>query len=143
MSEGNRPHTGGSELTEGLPTDRLFEEAKSLVGALLEKALEAAGHKVSETTHGLIEKVESGDGSPGTKALASGARALSEGKSPARAALGAGTTGVKEKVKQLLGKDGGGKKGLKVTNLVETLDVGAPLRLTYDQWTRYETSRPL
>ncbi|GAA4622838.1 hypothetical protein GCM10023196_016640 [Actinoallomurus vinaceus] len=35
------------------------------------------------------------------------------------------------------GKGGKGKK-LKVINIVETLDVGVPRRLAYDQWTRFE-----
>jgi uncharacterized membrane protein len=35
------------------------------------------------------------------------------------------------------GKGGKGKK-LKVVNIVETLDVGVPLRLAYDQWTQFE-----
>ena len=37
-------------------------------------------------------------------------------------------------------RGGGGGKGkkLKVTNIVEQIDVGAPLRLAYDQWTQFE-----
>ncbi|MFB4306246.1 SRPBCC family protein [Actinomadura sp. GTD37] len=35
------------------------------------------------------------------------------------------------------GKGGGGKK-VKVTNIVEHIDVGAPRRLVYDQWTRFQ-----
>ena len=34
------------------------------------------------------------------------------------------------------GKGGGGRK-IKVTNIVESIDVGAPLSLTYDQWTQW------
>jgi hypothetical protein len=37
------------------------------------------------------------------------------------------------------GGGGGGSKGksLKVTNIVERIDVGVPVRLAYDQWTRF------
>ncbi|MER7541515.1 SRPBCC family protein [Spirillospora sp. NPDC127506] len=35
------------------------------------------------------------------------------------------------------GKGGGGKK-VKVTNIVEHIDVGAPRRLVYDQWTQFQ-----
>jgi len=44
-------------------------------------------------------------------------------------------TGLKEKIKQA-GR--GGQRKLKLTNIVETIDVGVPLRLAYDQWTQFE-----
>ncbi|WP_328855140.1 SRPBCC family protein [Microbispora hainanensis] len=70
------------------------------------------------------------------------ASALTEdggGGHPVRAALMAYG---KEKIKGLFGGGGGGKgrkgKKLKVTNIVEALDIGAPLRLVYNQWTQFE-----
>jgi hypothetical protein len=47
--------------------------------------------------------------------------------------------GIKEKVSGLFrrgGKGGGGKK-LKLTNIVESTDVGVPVTLAYNQWTQY------
>jgi uncharacterized membrane protein len=73
-------------------------------------------------------------------AAVTGAKNLAEGKSPARAMLGAGTTAMKEKVKNLFGKGngkGGGGKKLKVTNIVESIDVGVPISLAYNQWTEF------
>jgi uncharacterized membrane protein len=107
-----------------------------------EKALTSVGEKVSEkvseTAQMLLEKAKSEDGGgPGVKAAISGVTALTEGKGPVRAALSAGATGLKEKVKQLFG-GGRGKKALKLTNIVETLDVGVPLRLAYNQWSQFE-----
>ena len=129
-----------AHLAEELPTQRLAQEAKSLLEAFAEKVLASVGEKVStkvnEVTTGLLEKAE-GEGGPGVKAAISGVRALNEGKGPIRAALGAGATGLKEKIKGFFG-GGKGKKGQKVTNIVETLDIGAPLRLVYDQWTQLE-----
>ncbi|GAB2819889.1 hypothetical protein GCM10027176_25300 [Actinoallomurus bryophytorum] len=130
-----------AELTEELPTQRLAQEAKSLLEAFAEKILASVGDKVSakvnEFSSGLLEKVGGeGGGGPGVKAAVSGLTALTEGKGPLRAALGAGMTGVKEKVKKLFG-GGKGKKG-KITSIVETIDVGVPLRLAYNQWTQYE-----
>ncbi|MBX6385995.1 MAG: SRPBCC family protein [Microbispora sp.] len=69
--------------------------------------------------------------------------ALSEdggGGHPVRAALMAYG---KEKIKGLFGGGGGAGKGrqgkkLKVTNIVESIDIGAPLRLVYNQWTQFE-----
>ncbi|MGH3314329.1 MAG: SRPBCC family protein, partial [Streptomyces sp.] len=75
--------------------------------------------------------------------LAKGGQALSEGKSPAQAAMTAGTSHVKEmlkdKVKGMFGKgrkSGGGKS--KSVTIVEDIDVGVPVREAYDQWTQFQ-----
>jgi uncharacterized membrane protein len=143
MTEENRPDEGVGQLTEGLPTQRLAQEAKNLLEMFAQRALASVGAKVSEkvgeATHGLLDKVGGQDGGgPGVKAAVSGLTALTEGKGPFRAALGAGATGLKEKVKQLFKGGKGGKRHLKFTTIIETLDVGVPLRLAYDQWTQYE-----
>ncbi|RGA00640.1 SRPBCC family protein, partial [Microbispora triticiradicis] len=61
------------------------------------------------------------------------------GSHPVRAALFAYG---KEKIKGLFGGGGKGKGGkgkkLKLTNIVESLDVGAPIRVVYNQWTQFE-----
>jgi uncharacterized membrane protein len=53
--------------------------------------------------------------------------------------LGAGMAGVKEKISGLFGRGGksGGSKKLKLTNIVESTDVGVPVTLAYNQWTQY------
>ena len=54
--------------------------------------------------------------------------------------MGAAFTGVKEKVSGMFGRGKGkdrGKKKLKLTNIVESIDVGVPLRLAYDQWNEF------
>jgi hypothetical protein len=74
-------------------------------------------------------------------AAVTGARNVAEGKSPARSMLGAGWAGMKEKVRGMFGGGkgkSGGKQKLKLTNIVESIDVGVPLRLAYDQWTTYQ-----
>src|SRR6201994_4127044 len=47
--------------------------------------------------------------------------------------------GVKEKISGLFrrGGKGGGSKKLKLTNIVESIDVGVPVTLAYNQWTQY------
>jgi uncharacterized membrane protein len=141
MTEGDRLGRESAELTESLPTQRLAQEAKSLLQAFAERVLSSVGDKVSDKVNdlsrGLLDKVGGEEGaSPGVKAAVSGLTALTEGKSPMRAAMSAGATGLKEKVKKFFG-GGKGKKG-KITNIVETIDVGVPLRVAYDQWTQYE-----
>ncbi|WP_329253787.1 SRPBCC family protein [Actinoallomurus sp. NBC_01490] len=141
MTEGDRIGRESADLAENLPTQRLAKEAKSLLEAFAERVLSSVGDKVSdkvnELSRGLLEKVGDAEGaSPGVKAAISGLTALTQGKSPMRAALGAGATGVKEKVKKIFGV-GKGKKA-KITNIVETIDIGVPLRVAYNQWTQYE-----
>ncbi|MGH3379316.1 MAG: SRPBCC family protein [Actinoallomurus sp.] len=143
-SERDEPGKEGAELAEELPVQRLAQEAKNLLEAFAEKILASVSEKVSdkvnEVSSGLLDKADGPDGGgPGVKAAFSGVKSLTEGKGPFRAILGAGATGLKEKVKGIFGKKGGGgKKGPKLTNIVESIDVGVPLRLAYDQWTQYE-----
>jgi hypothetical protein len=120
------------------PMDRLKDEARGLVGALGERAMTSVLDKVEGTTGRLTQYVEGGAG-PGLMAAVTGAKDVAEGKGPARSMLGAGVKGLTEKVRGLFGKGGKGGKGkqLKVTNIVESIDVGVPIDLAYNQWTQY------
>ncbi|WP_306307142.1 SRPBCC family protein [Nocardia cerradoensis] len=71
---------------------------------------------------------------------------LAGGGSPLQAVMSGGMSKLKhsagqtfESIKNSLtggGKGGGGKK-LKLTNIVEEIDVGVPIDLAYDQWTQF------
>ena len=120
------------------PAERLKGEVGDLAGALSNRAVTSLLDRVKGTTGRLNKYVEGGAG-PGLMAAVTGAKGIAEGKSPARSMLGAGTAGIKEKVSGLFrrgGKGGGGKK-LKLTNIVESTDVGVPVTLAYNQWTQY------
>lgn len=121
------------------PMDRLKSEAVGLIDALGDRATASVRHKVEGAAGRLTDYVDSGGG-PGLMAAVRGAKDLAEGKSPARSLLGAGMTAAKEKVRGLFGrggKDGRGKKQLKLTNIAESIDVGVPVRLAYNQWTQF------
>jgi len=120
------------------PVDRLKGEVGELAGALTNRAVSSLLDRVGGTTGRLNEYVEGGAG-PGLMAAVTGAKGLAEGKSPARSMLGAGMAGVKEKISGLFrrGGKGGGSKKLKLTNIVESTDVGVPVSLAYNQWTQY------
>jgi hypothetical protein len=121
------------------PMDRLRAEAGGLVGALAERATASVLDRVGSTTGRLNDYVE-GDGGPGLMAAVTGAKSLAEGKSPGRSMLSAGWTGLKEKVSGTFrrGKGkGSGRQKLKLTSIVESIEVGVPLRLAYNQWTTY------
>jgi hypothetical protein len=122
------------------PIDRLKAEAGGLVGAFAGRAMSSVRDKVESTTGRLTDYVE-GDGGPGLIAAVTGAKSLAEGKSPGRSMLSAGWAGMKEKVSGAFsggkGKSGG-KQKLKLTNIVESVDVGVPISLAYNQWTTYQ-----
>lgn len=125
-----------SGFLDELPVERLKEGAQDLLAALVERAVGAVGDQLEGMTERLDDYAE--HGGPGLLAALTGSQSLARGESPVKAALGAGMTGVKEKAKQALGGSGGssGSSG-KVTTIIEDLDVGVPIRVAYDQWTRF------
>jgi Polyketide cyclase / dehydrase and lipid transport len=125
--------------SQGGPVGRLRAAAGGLVDALAQRAVDAARDKVENATGRLTDYVEGGAG-PGLVAAVTGAKDLAEGKSPARSLLGAGVAGLKERVSGLFhrGKGkGGSRQQVKLTNIVESVDVGVPVRVAYNQWTEY------
>jgi uncharacterized membrane protein len=112
--------------------DRLKEEARGLMGALGDRAVASVRDKVEGAAGRLTDYVDGGG--PGLMAALTGAKSMAEGKGPVRSMLGAGMKAVTEKFR---GKGGGKGKNLKVTNIVESIDVGVPVRLAYNQWTQF------
>ena len=69
-----------------------------------------------------------------------GAKAAAQGDNPVGGALKGGFGKVKDKVKGALpggGGGGGGAKATKSTNIIETIDVGVPIDVAYNQWTQF------
>jgi uncharacterized membrane protein len=133
--------TKARNVGSALPLDQLKSEAGNLVGALTGRALSSALGRINGSVGRLREYAENGGG-PGLKAAITGASEMAQGKSRGRAALSAGAGAVKEAAGGLVGKggkSGGGGAGntQKVTNIVESIDIGAPIRLVYDQWTQF------
>lgn len=128
-------------VTNNPATDRLKEELQSYLKARAEHAVTSLGQRLGESVGKLADAKEGPGGM--VKTLAKGGQALGEGKSPAKAALSAGTShlkdAVKDKVKGVFGKGrkGGGGKSKSVT-ITEDIDVGVPVREAYDQWTQFQ-----
>jgi len=120
------------------PMGRLKGEVGELAGALSNRAVTSLLDRVQGTS-GRLNKYVEGGGGPGIMAAVTGAKGIAEGKSPGRSMLGAGMAGIKEKVSGLFrkGGKGGGSKKLKLINIVESIDVGVPVTLAYNQWTQY------
>ncbi|MFJ1581269.1 SRPBCC family protein [Streptomyces sp. NPDC088182] len=129
------------EVAKNPATDRLKEELQNYLKARAQHAVTSLGHRLGEGVGKLADPTNGPGG--GVKSLAKGGQALSEGKSPAQAAMAAGTSHlqdtIKDKVKGLFGKGrkGGGGKSKSVT-IIEDIDVGVPVREAYDQWTQFQ-----
>ncbi|WP_405914626.1 SRPBCC family protein [Streptomyces sp. NBC_00728] len=117
--------------------DKLREELSKFVSAQVENLAEKAGDKLTDVAGQLSDSAESGS------LPAIGSRVL-QGDSPLKAFVSGKAKGVKdnvvEKAKSAFGGGKGKRKasGGKVMNIIEVLDVGVPLRDTYDYWTQYD-----
>lgn len=127
--------TGQDKADSGL--DRLRDELGDYVTSWVGNLAERAGDKLMDVTDQLTDVAEGGG------SLSKVGANLLGGDSPVSAALKGTAENVKENV---VGKAkevfGGGKKrksgDQKVTNIIEVLDIGVPLRTAYDHWTQYE-----
>ncbi|WP_078500375.1 SRPBCC family protein [Wenjunlia vitaminophila] len=127
------------------PLDRIGDELMRLVSTGADRLVDAASSRLTDATQRITQSAGGGGVVPD---LAAG---VLSGKKPTAAAGGA-LRGVKDRVMGGGGKgggqdgnggNGGGSKeseagNTKVTNIVETIDIGVPLRTVYDHWTQYE-----
>lgn len=123
--------------------DDLREQFGHFLNDMTQGWVDKASGKVSDVTDRLTDIAEGGDDGGGGL-LGIGSRVL-HGDSPLKATIGQKTKDAKDtvvgKVKDAVGAGGGGAgKGgnVKAVNIVESLDVGVPLRTAYDQWTQFE-----
>jgi len=137
----NKPPVSTNGLSEAL--QKLVAAVGAHAAAKMLGKVDGITGRLSDYTEkggsGLLSAVTGGDGGSGLKNLATNA-VTSFAKNKVKQGLGKATGG-------LIGGDGGGNGGgggggegqkLKVTNIVETIDVGVPIRLAYDQWTQFE-----
>ncbi|MFG2772176.1 SRPBCC family protein [Streptomyces sp. NPDC048350] len=122
----------------GSGMERLFSELGDFLTAQTGQLAEKAGDKLGDVTDQLNDVAEGGG-----KLTDIGGRML-KGDSPVKAVVGQQFGAMKDKVtdaaSNLFGKGKGKRKSgsQKITSIVETMDVGAPLRRVYDHWTQYE-----
>jgi uncharacterized membrane protein len=139
-------NAGGGQkdgLLSALPTERLMQEVQGLLRAIAERSMSLATEKVGAATERLTEYAD-GSASPAGSGAAKGLRALGQGKSPLASLLSAGMGGLTGTIAKAVGGGGGGGgagdggEDLKVTNIVEQIDVAAPIDVAYNVWTQFE-----
>src|SRR5688572_26077756 len=139
MAEDNDSQKSGGlkSLMDELPLDNLKGAAQDGLKALGDKAKDSVTGKLSDLTDSLTN-VADGGGVVGT-AGKEGAKAAAQGDNPVGGALKGGLGKVKDKVKSALpGGGGGGDKATKSTNIIESIDVGVPIDVAYNQWTQFQ-----
>ncbi|WP_031168678.1 SRPBCC family protein [Streptosporangium roseum] len=124
-----------------LPVEQLTRELRNLAEALGERILSSATEKIGGLTSRLTDYAEGGGsgGSGGSGALGLIGSVIGS-KHPVAAGLkGAAKMAAGGLMQKITGGGKGGKgKKLKLINIVESLDMGAPRRLVYDQWTQFQ-----
>lgn len=126
--------------TASAPGDGVKGALQDALSALGDRAMHTVQDKVSGLTDTLSDMAD-GEGLAG-KAAAEGAEEAAEGGSPVKGAVKGGLSAAKDKVKEALPGGGGGRnqkpEATKAMNFVESLDVGVPVRVAYNQWTQYQ-----
>ncbi|MEV0273752.1 SRPBCC family protein [Hamadaea sp. NPDC050747] len=106
------------------PTGVLGKAVESVISAVGKRAVSSVSDRMGSATERLADY---------TKGAAGDVKeAVLDNSGPAGKALG-----LVDKVKQKLGGGGGGRGKLKVTNIVESIDVAVPLSVAYNQWTQF------
>jgi uncharacterized membrane protein len=133
MSESAKSPT--SAASGGLGS--LKDSVGGLARAFGDRAVGAVSDKVGSVTDRLTDYAQN----PGASAAATGAKTLAEGGSPLKAGAKSAMTAVKDKVKDVFsgGGNGGSGGGHRFINIVEAIDVGAPIDVVYDAWTEYDS----
>src|SRR6476619_4939839 len=114
--------------------DKLKGVGSDLMKAVGDKAMKTASDRVG----GLTDRLEGiANGGPISKAATKGIEAKAQGDSPVAGAVKGLASGIKDKITGGGGKGNKSPKATKATNIVESIDVGVPLRVAYNQWTEF------
>ncbi|KAB8159554.1 polyketide cyclase [Streptomyces sp. 3MP-14] len=126
--------------------ERVREELVKFIGAQAQHLIDKAGDKLTDVAQRI------GDSAQESGAVPDAAGRMLKGENPAKAAAGSSLRGLKDKVTPGGGSSGDEEEGeggaqsggeqeagdTKVTNIVEVIDIGVPLRTCYDHWTQFE-----
>jgi uncharacterized membrane protein len=136
MTTTSLPREGGltGTLRQSPAVGRLQEAAKGYATAQAGRVLDGVGDRVGRLTQNLEKVAESGDlsfaGEAGKRVLA--------GASPLKAGLAGAGSKLKDRLASLFGGGRGGGGKPKMANIIESIDIGAPVQTVFDQWTQYQ-----
>src|SRR3954471_4367751 len=120
-------------VTKNPAADRLMSELQDYAKNRAQGLVESLGDRIGDTA-GRLEDFASNGG-----AVKKAAKSVSEGDSPLKAGAKAAATGLKDKVTGMLGGGGGGSSnGVKSTSIAESIELGVPASVAYNQWTQFE-----
>ena len=116
-----------------------MDKLKDVGQQVLKSAGDKAMSTVTDKLGGFTDKLEGiADGGPIGKAVEKGGKAAAQGDSPLLGGLKGAASGIKDKITGGGGgKGSGGGKATKSTNIIETIDVGVPVKVAYNQWTEF------
>lgn len=112
--------------------NQLSQVFQNLAQAMAERLLLSLSDRVDGVTSRLTDYAE-GTGT-GLLAALTGSKESGDESST----KGGRLSHVKETVKGLAGGLSKGGKKLRLTNIVESIDIGAPVRVVYNQWTQFQ-----
>ncbi|QUX31465.1 SRPBCC family protein [Nocardiopsis akebiae] len=123
-------------------TSKLADALQDYLSAKATSVVDGAARRLGATVERLT-----GDGASAAPVAAGVGGKLAQGKNPVDAVVTGGAKGLKDKARKGLkdkvgqglgtGSSGGGGKPGKMVNIVEDVDVGVPVRVAYNQWTRF------
>lgn len=133
-----------TEQQPKLPTDQLKEALTELLQATGQRAIRsvtsgvtAAGSKAAGRAKEAGKEALGGAGEKVSEGVTETVKEKVGGGGVAGIAKKLVGTGVEKAKDALGGGGGGGGGGGKVTNIVEEIDIGVPVNVAYDQWTRF------
>ncbi|MFJ9779826.1 SRPBCC family protein [Amycolatopsis sp. NPDC101161] len=129
--------SGTAGKVGGGQSNELTDALRHLTQAVAGRAVGSLTKRITSASGRLNDYAGGGGG--GLAEAVTGGKPSVKGKA-AMGAVKGGLSGLMDKVKNAFtGGSGGGGKGekIKLTNIIEEIDIGAPVDLVYDQWTRF------
>src|SRR3954454_16784589 len=137
MAQGSKSNGSGNAVldavTKNPAAERLLGEVETFLRDRALDLVDSIGDRITDATERLDDIAANGG------VMKKAAKSMSDGDSPLKAGVKALGGSVKDKVGDLLG--GGGSNGsgpVKSTLIEESIDVGVPVSVAYDQWTQFE-----